>query len=118
MFLTPKEWLHVHLHIEQGHYIYHLIIAAFEGTPFAIHVDFGTPGHPGETRTVDGQNPGPLGNHEKPLFVGIYKGLMIPGLLTWCRILSIDSMSTVWARLGVANDMIFSGKSLPKQIVP
>ena len=35
--------------------------------------------------TVDGRNPAPLGNHKKPLSVGIYKGIIIPGLLGWCE---------------------------------
>ena len=42
--------------------------------------------------TVDERNPAPLGNHEKPLFVGIYRGIMIPWFLRWCRISSIHSM--------------------------
>ena len=32
--------------------------------------------------TVDGRNPAPLGNHGKPLFVGIYRGMIIPGFLS------------------------------------
>ena len=32
------------------------------------------------------RNPAPLGNHEKPLFAGIYRGTIIPGCLRWCRI--------------------------------
>ena len=35
--------------------------------------------------TVDGRNPAPLGNHEKPLFVGIYRGIIIPWFLRWCE---------------------------------
>ena len=31
--------------------------------------------------TVDGQNPAPRWNHGKPLFVGIYRGIIIPGFL-------------------------------------
>ena len=42
--------------------------------------------------TVDGRNPAPLSNHWKPVFVGIYRGIIIPGLLRWCRISSIYSM--------------------------
>ena len=30
-------------------------------------------------------------NHTKPLFVGIYRGIIIPGFLRWCRISSIHS---------------------------
>ena len=40
----------------------------------------------------DGQNPAPNSNHGKPLFVGIYKGIIIPWFLRWCRIASIHSM--------------------------
>ena len=47
------------------------------------------------TNTVDGRNPAPLGNHGKPLFVGIYKKIIIPRFLRWCRISSIHSMSGV-----------------------
>ena len=39
--------------------------------------------------TVDGRNPAPLGNH---FFMGIYSGIIIPGLFRWCRISSIHSM--------------------------
>ena len=42
--------------------------------------------------TVDGQNPAPLGNHGKPLFVGIYRRIIPLGPLCWCRISSIHSM--------------------------
>ena len=35
----------------------------------------------------------PLGNHEKPLCIGIYKGIIIPRFLKWCRISSIHSRS-------------------------
>ena len=41
--------------------------------------------------TVDGRNPAPLRHHGKYLFVGIYRGIMVPGFLRWCRILSIHS---------------------------
>ena len=34
---------------------------------------------------MDGRNPAPLGNHGKPLFVGIYREIMIPGFLRWCE---------------------------------
>ena len=43
--------------------------------------------------TVHGRNPAPLGNYGKPLLVGICRGIIIPGLLGWCRISSIHSMS-------------------------
>ena len=45
--------------------------------------------------TVDGQNPAPLGNHGKPFFVGIHRGIIILGFLVWCRILSIHSISGI-----------------------
>ena len=32
-----------------------------------------------------------LRNHGKPLFVGIYRGMIIPGVLMWCRLSSIHS---------------------------
>ena len=35
----------------------------------------------------------PSRNHRKPLVVGIYKGIMIPGFLRWCRNLSIHRVS-------------------------
>ena len=35
----------------------------------------------------------PLRNHGKPLFVGICGGIIIPGILRWCRILSIHSIN-------------------------
>ena len=41
-----------------------------------------------------------LRNHEKPLFVGIYNGIIIPGFLRWCRILSIHSMDTFKSPVG------------------
>ena len=31
----------------------------------------------------------PLVNHGKPLFVGIYRGIVLPGSLRWCRISSM-----------------------------
>ena len=34
-----------------------------------------------------------LRNHGKPLFVGIYRGMIVPGILMWCRISSIHSSS-------------------------
>ena len=35
---------------------------------------------------VDGRNPAPLGNHDgKPLFIGIYGGIVIRGRLRWCE---------------------------------
>ena len=37
------------------------------------------------THTVDGRNPAPRGNHGKPLFIGIYRGFIIPGFLRWCN---------------------------------
>ena len=33
-------------------------------------------------------------NMGKPLFVGIYRGIFIPGFLRWCRISSIHSVGT------------------------
>ena len=42
--------------------------------------------------TVDGRNPAPLGNHGKPLFMGIYRTFIILGFLRWCRIPSIHSI--------------------------
>ena len=42
--------------------------------------------------TVDGRNPAPLGNHGKPLSVGIYRGIIISGFLRRCRILSIHTV--------------------------
>ena len=41
---------------------------------------------------MDGRNPAPLRIHGKPLFIGIYRGFIIPGFLRWCRISSIHSM--------------------------
>ena len=35
--------------------------------------------------TVDARNPAPFGNHGKPVFVGIYQGIIIPGFLRWCE---------------------------------
>ena len=35
--------------------------------------------------TVDGQNPAPLGIHWKPWIFGIYRGVILPGLLWWCE---------------------------------
>ena len=35
--------------------------------------------------TVDGRNPATKLNHTKPFFVGIYRGIVIPGFLRWCR---------------------------------
>ena len=46
----------------------------------------------GMGHTVDGRNPAQLGNHGKSLFVGIYRGIIIPGFLRWCTISSIHSM--------------------------
>ena len=40
---------------------------------------------------VDGLNPAPLGNHGKPLCIGICRGIIIPGFLRWCRISPILS---------------------------
>ena len=42
--------------------------------------------------TVDGRDFAPLGNHGKPFFIGIYRGIIIPGFLRWCRISSIHSI--------------------------
>ena len=42
-----------------------------------------------ETRPKRGA--GGLGNHGKPLFVGIYRGIITPWFLRWCRISSIHS---------------------------
>ena len=42
--------------------------------------------------TVDGRHPAPLGNRGKPWFVGIYRGIIIPEFLRWCRISSIHSI--------------------------
>ena len=47
----------------------------------------------GPPSTVDGHNPAPLRNHGKLLFVVICGGIIIPGILRWCRILSIHSMA-------------------------
>ena len=48
----------------------------------------------GRPNTVDGRNRAPpKSNHETPLFVGIYRGVNIPGFLRWCRIASIHSMT-------------------------
>ena len=44
---------------------------------------------------MDGRNPAPLWNNEKPLFVGTHREIIILGFLRWCRILSIHSMSTL-----------------------
>ena len=35
---------------------------------------------------MDERNPAPLGNHEKPLLISMYRGFIIPGFLGWCRI--------------------------------
>ena len=35
--------------------------------------------------TVDGQNPAPLSKHGNPLFVGIFRGVVIPRILRWCE---------------------------------
>ena len=35
----------------------------------------------------------PRENHGNPLFVGIYRGIPIPGFLRWCRISSIHSIA-------------------------
>ena len=43
--------------------------------------------------TVDGQNPAPLGNRGTQVSVGIYRGIIIPGFLRWCRNLSIHSIN-------------------------
>ena len=45
--------------------------------------------------TVDGGEThfAPPENRKIPLLVGIYRGILIPGFLGWCRISSIDSMS-------------------------
>ena len=48
--------------------------------------------------TVDGRNPAPLGNHGKPLLIGIFRGFIIPGFLRWCRILSIHSITHILGR--------------------
>ena len=45
-----------------------------------------------DTHTVDWQEPAPLRDHGKPLLVGICGGVIIPGILRWCRILSIHSI--------------------------
>ena len=45
------------------------------------------------SHTVDGRNPAPLGNHGKPLFVGVYRGSIIKGFLRLCRISSMHSMA-------------------------
>ena len=47
----------------------------------------------GTFTTVDGRNPfrTTLKQWLKPLFVGIYKGIIIPGIFEWCRISSIHS---------------------------
>ena len=50
--------------------------------------------------TVDGRNPAPLENPGKPLFVGIYMGILIPGLLRWCRISSPASPGDLGRTLG------------------
>ena len=34
---------------------------------------------------MDGQNPAPLGIHEKPLFVGSYRGIILSGFARWCE---------------------------------
>ena len=47
------------------------------------------PRHPGPT--VDRQNPAPHGNHGKARSVGIYREIIIPWFLRWCRISSIHS---------------------------
>ena len=49
--------------------------------------------------TVDGRNPAPLGNHGKPLLVGICRGIIIPGLLGWCRTSSIHSSGSTVSSL-------------------
>ena len=38
--------------------------------------------------TVDGRNPAPLGSHEKPLLVGIYREIILLGFARWCEIVS------------------------------
>ena len=42
--------------------------------------------------TVDGRNPAPLGNHGKPSLVHIYRGIIAPGCLRWCRVSSSHSI--------------------------
>ena len=42
---------------------------------------------------MDEINFAPLGSRGRPLFIGIYRGIIIPGFLGWCRISSIHSMA-------------------------
>ena len=42
--------------------------------------------------TVDGRNPAPPSDYGKPLFIGKNRGIIIPGFLRWCRILSIHTV--------------------------
>ena len=49
---------------------------------------FGRQGFPKLTtgrETVDELHPALHSNHDDPLFVGIYKGIIIPGFLRWCE---------------------------------
>ena len=48
--------------------------------------------------TVDGRNP--FCTTLKVLFVVVYRGIIIPGFLRWCRILSIHSMIWILRHLG------------------
>ena len=56
------------------------------GAQYAIHLPVGSPSiFTQSPPTVGGRNPAPLGIHEKPLFIGIYRGLILPGFLRWCE---------------------------------
>ena len=48
------------------------------------------PRHPGRCQVasllwMDEIHFAPLANHGNPLFIGIYRGIIIPGLLGWCE---------------------------------
>ena len=34
-----------------------------------------------------------MGNHGRPLFIGIYRGFIIPGILRWCEMDFVHSMN-------------------------
>ena len=52
-------------------------------------------------------------NHGKPWFVGIYRGIIIPGFLRWCRTSSIHSGKTMFSVYRGHSNLFHFGKTEP-----
>ena len=69
---------------------------------------------PRVSHTVGGQNYAPIETIKQPLFVGIYRGIMVPGFFRWCRISSIHSTSLCSSSGHMEHEVFQLSPSKPK----